>query len=115
MQVRHRRTGIDGHARSTSQFMDRLDGAVQVGACLRMYRDISGANSLELFEVPVRINDHEMNVERLFGIMCNGCEHRKSKRNIGYKYPIHNIDMEPIRFALVDHRDVIIEMGKVCG
>src|SRR5690606_6804030 len=100
MQVRHRRCGIDGNARRTSQLADGLYGTVQVRTRFNMYGDVISAHGLELFDVPIGIYNHEVHIKWLLGVMRNGSEYRESKRNIGHKHTIHNVDVKPICLTL---------------
>ena len=40
-------------------------------------------------------------------------EHRESKRNIGYEDTVHDIHVEPVGLALVDHLNFLVQMEEI--
>src|SRR5690606_15469570 len=115
MEKGYRRAGIDRYPRPASQLFYRVYRTMKVGTGLQMNRDVFGSAVAELFYIPVGVGNHQMHIQRLSRIMGNGCQHGESKRNVRYKNTIHNINMEPIRFALVDHHNVVMQMREISG
>ena len=61
------------------------------------------------------MNGHEMHVERLLAYRGNGLEHRKTKRDVGYEYTIHHIQVKPVGITGVDHLYLMAQVGEVGG
>jgi len=94
---------IEGDAGFCSQGFDLLDISVKVRTSLNMDRDVFGARLPEGFDVSFRLYDHQMDIERLGGMSLDGLTYRQTEGYVGYKYTVHNVDMDPVGFAFVQH------------
>ena len=83
--------------------MNLLDGTVQVGTCFIMYIHHHGTSLGSLLDVFFRMCYHEMHIKRFLANLGYGFKNRKTKRDIGNEYPIHDVHVEPVGFTLIDH------------
>src|SRR5688572_4598896 len=94
---------------------DFLEGAVKVRAGLYMYGEMVGAGFPEFPDVPLRLHNHEVNVQRFLGMLLYGLNHRQTQGYIRYKYSIHYVYVKPVGFTGVDHLNIALQVGKVGG
>ncbi len=58
---------------------------------------VIGARRGKIGDVALRLDDHEVYIERLGGCPPYGPDDHWSQRDIGHETAIHDIDMNPIR------------------
>src|SRR6476661_6583429 len=56
-----------------------------------------------------------MNVDRFFGVSGNGFENRHSEGYVWDKKTVHDINVEPVCFTIIDHFDVALQVCKIGG
>ena len=84
--------------------MEARGGAQVVSAQVRKSLDIA-----------VRVYNHQMDVQGLFGMPADGFDHWHSIGNVGDKDPIHHIDVVPGCLAVIHHFHVSLEVPEVRG
>lgn len=72
-----------------------------------------GACIPEIREVAVRVDDHQVNIERFLSMLADGLDHGHAERDIGNEDAIHDIEVEPVGLAAVDHIDVTLQVSEV--
>jgi hypothetical protein len=60
-----------------------------------------------------RLNCHEMDIKRLFAILCNILQDRKTERDVRDKHAVHNIEMKPIGLTAVNHLQILTKVSKI--
>src|SRR5665213_2246187 len=74
-EQRYRRMRVKRHTGTTSQFLNMLHGTVQVVAYLVMNGYPVGAGVFKVLQVAVWLDDHQMHVERLLGMLFHSFHH----------------------------------------
>ena len=92
-----------------------LQRAMQVRACFIVDREHLCPASLEVFDVAIRINNHQVNIQRLGCVFVHRFHHRHTKRDIGNKHAIHHIHMKPIGMRTVNHFNIALKVGEIGG
>ena len=92
-----------------------LDGAVQMCAGLVVYIHHHRTQSGGLLNVALRLHNHEVHVEWFLANLRYSFEYRETKRDVRYKDAIHDVEMQPVGIAAVDHVDVVGKMREVGG
>jgi hypothetical protein len=95
--------------------MDFLNGTMKVGASFQMDIHHHGSQSSRLLNIMLRMDYHQVDIERFLTQRCNSLENRKTKRDVGDENAIHHVKMQPIGFTAVNHADVTIKMQEVGG
>src|SRR4051794_14178646 len=71
------------------------------------------AGSNKVVEVPLRLYDHEVNVERQPGELTHGLDDLRTEREVRYEATIHDVDVNPVGASGLAHRDLIGELREV--
>src|SRR5262249_21784892 len=108
-----RRMGIEGHTGLDPQFLDLLDGAVQVWARFDVNVNHRRACLDKFGGVALRHFDHQVNVEHQRGDAIDRFHDQRAKADIGDEMPVHHIDMEQIRAALLGLAYFLAQAGKI--
>ncbi|MNY69450.1 hypothetical protein D3C86_2073940 [compost metagenome] len=72
-----------------------------------------GPGSSKPLDILIRVYNHEVHIQRFLRMSFYRFHHRKTKRNIGYKHPVHHIHMKPVGLAPIDHFNVALQVGKI--
>src|SRR5262252_4014085 len=78
-------------------------------------RDDIGSGLGEGFEVRIARRDHQMDVERLFGVWTDRANDVGPNGNVWDKMAVHDIDMDPIGAGGVDRAYFLAEFCKIGG
>ena len=108
-----RRAGIEHHARLLAQLADMLKRAMDMRPGFGMHRDAVGAGLGEGFQIGIHRRDHQMHVERLFGVGPKRLHHRRSDGDVGHEMAVHHIDMDEIGARRLDRLDLRAQPGKI--
>jgi hypothetical protein len=65
-------------------------------------------------KVAFRLDDHQMNVERLGGRAANGLQHGWPDADIRHKAAIHHVDMDPIGTGGINGANFFAQPREVC-
>jgi ABC-type Fe3+-citrate transport system substrate-binding protein len=60
------------------------------------------------------VNNHKVDVERFLANLGYRLNDGESKRDVGYEDTVHNVEVEPVGIAAVDHLDVSLKVQEVC-
>jgi hypothetical protein len=74
-----------------------------------------GPGPREVVEIAFRLDDHEMDIERLAGAAADRRHDRGSERDVGYEPAVHDVDMDPVRARPVDGADFLADPPEVGG
>lgn len=89
--------------------------ALEVSRRLDVDRDAIGAGLAKLVHVALRLDDHQMNVERELRRGAHGAHDKRANGDVGDEPAIHHIDVDPIGAGSVDRSHLLGELSKVCG
>lgn len=106
--------GIQRNAGFHSGSMYLLDGAVQMKACLGMNGHHRCSQFGGSFDELLWMHHHEVNIHLFLATSAHGIEHGEAERDVRYKLAVHDVEVEPVGFATVNHFDLAFEMKKVC-
>src|SRR5882672_736329 len=67
------------------------------------------------FNIVFRMHNHQMHVQRFFGVTPDSFHYGNTEGNVRDKYAIHHVHMDPVGLALIDHTDFLIQAGKITG
>ena len=88
---------------------------MDVRAGLDMHGDDVGAGLGERFQIRIARRDHQMHVERLFGVAAHRLHHIRPDRDVGHEMTVHDIDMDPVGAGGVDRAHFLAELGEIRG
>ena len=78
-----------------------------------MYGHEIGARGDEVRQVPFRLDDHQVHVERQPRALADRFDHDRADREVGDEAAVHHVDVQLIRETGLDARDVVGERGEV--
>ena len=113
LQSRNWRVRVESDSGFHPSRPNRRQRPVQMGAGLEVNGQHICAQRRERIDVTIRIHNHQMNVQRLFCMSCNGFDHWHPKTDIGHKHPIHHIEVKPIRIGCIHQFNVALEIREV--
>ena len=93
--------------------MDLLYGSVQMRTGFVVHIHHHGTEFGGLFNILFGMHNHEMHIQRLFTHLAYSLENRKTERDIGHEHAIHDVHMQPICLAVVNHFDFVFQVKKV--
>src|SRR5712691_86778 len=64
-------------------------------------------------EIALRLDDHQMNIERLGGRAADGLQHGRADGDVGHEAAVHHIDMDPIGLGSVDGAHLLAQSGEI--
>jgi hypothetical protein len=82
-------------------------------AGLGLDQQMIGAGLGERREIALRLDDHQMNVERLCRRAADGLQHDGPDGDIGHEAAVHHIDMDPIGAGGVDGADLLAQSREI--
>ncbi len=88
---------------------------MQVGTGLHLDVKVIGAGLGEVGNILFRLNDHQVNVEGLFGDGPEGLHHQGTDRDVGNEATVHDIDMNPVGTGFIHGADVLAQACEVGG
>src|SRR5438874_2366569 len=80
-----------------------------------MNGDHIGAGIDKCGNVPVRIGNHQVNVQWEPRYFPDGFQDYRANGDIGYEMTVHHIDMQQLSTCVFDLADVITQCCKICG
>ena len=107
------RMGIEGNACFHACCLDLLDSAVQVGGRLSVDGKDVGTRAGECLNVALGLDNHQMDVQGFTGCLFYVLHNRQAVGDVGDENAVHDVEMEPIGIAAVDHFDVSAQMEEV--
>ena len=110
-----RRGRVHGDTRLAAQLLDAHHLAVQVRRGLDMDGQHRRARLGEALEVLLRFHDHEVHVERQRGEPSAGLDDLGAERQVRHEAAVHDVDVQPVGAAGLDHGELIGEAGEVDG
>ena len=60
------------------------------------------------------MHNHEMHVQRLLAFLCHGLYHRESEGDVRNEHTVHDVEMQPVGLAGIDHLNVGFEVKEIC-
>ena len=105
--------GIEGDACFHACLVYLLDGAVQVGAGFVVDVHHVGSEGFDLLGELAWVDYHEVHVEGFLAQLGYGFKYGETEADVGHEDAVHDVEMEPVGIAAVDHVDVFAQVGKV--
>ena len=113
LEERDGRMGIEGHTDAHAGIADGVDGAVEVGAGLVVDGHHVGAGVGHLADEFLGLDDHQVHVRGLVADVAEGVHDREAEGDVGDEDAVHDVDMQPVGLAAIDHLHVAAEVHKV--
>ena len=108
-----RSVGIKHNTGFHTGTMNCMNSTVEVCTSLIMNGEYISSRILEVIDVPVWIHNHQMHVKRFLRMLFDMFDYRLAKRYIGHEDAVHNVNMQPITLALVEHLYVAPQIAKI--
>ena len=86
---------------------------MQVGASFHLNADDVSASLGEVFDVLLRLNNHQVHIQRLAGDRPQGLNDHGANGDVGHEAAIHHIDVNPVGTSLVNGPNVLSKLGKI--
>ena len=90
------------------------DRAVQVRHRLDVHGNHVGAGGDELVDIPIRLFDHQVHVERPGRDALDRADDRRANGDVRHEVAVHHVDMDQVGAAPFDRGDVAPEVREVC-
>ncbi len=74
-----------------------------------------GAGLGEGFEIRIAGRDHQMHVERLFGVRPDRFDDIRPERNVGHEMTVHDVDMDPVGARGIDRAHLLAQFREIGG
>jgi len=106
---------IDHHARLLVERADLAQHPMQMDrrAGLGLDEQMIRAGLGEGREIALRLDDHQMNVERLCRRPADRLQHDRADGDVGNEAAIHHIDMDPVGASGVDGANLLAQPREV--
>ena len=105
--------GFDAHTHLGSAPANQVDALLHIVGGLDVERNKVGTRFGKAFHILLRLDNHQVYVHKLVRRLCDGFQHRESKRNIGHKHAVHNVDVYPLGRTAVNHLGISLQVAKV--
>jgi hypothetical protein len=92
-----------------------LDVPVEMAAGFEVDDQSVGAGFFKCFGIAFGFFDHEVDIADLGGSLSYLLDDRESETDIGNEPPIHDIEVQPVGFAFIDHFAFIFQPKKIGG
>ena len=86
---------------------------MQVGQDLDVHGDHGGTRRGKRFDVPVRVGDHQVNIQRDLRDPLQRSDHRWADRDVRHEVAVHDVDMDQISAAPLHGGDRRSEGGEI--
>jgi hypothetical protein len=106
---------VEHHARLLTELADLRQYAMEVdrGTGLGLDQQVVGAGLGEGGEIAIRLDDHQMHVERLCRRTANGLQHDRPDGDVGHEAAVHDIDVDPIGARRIDGADLFAQSREI--
>jgi hypothetical protein len=108
-------TRVDGDAGLHAEAFYLLNIPVDVAASFEMDGELVGTGLSKGFGIAFRFFDHEVNVAYFGSGFADLCDDGEAEADIGDEPAVHDIEVEPVRVAFVQHFTFIFESKEVRG
>ena len=78
-----------------------------------MHQDVIGARLREILDIALRLDDHQMHVERLLRRFSDALDDQGADGQVRHKTTVHDIDMDPVGAGLVDRPHLLIQSAEI--
>ena len=92
---------------------DRLQGAVNMRACLKMGGDHICTRLGIGLNVRINGRDHQMDIHHRLHMGAKRLHGGRAKGEVGHEMPVHDIHVNPIRALRLNRADLSAEIGKI--
>ena len=113
-------TGIVIATAGDSYEVEILTGTFDADKKMDLYKDVGydsddkvGSGVAEVIDIAPRVHNHQMHVERLAGVLLYMFDDGLSKRYVWHEDAVHNVDMQPVALAGVEHLDVALKVAEI--
>src|SRR5258705_1410545 len=105
--VRERRPGVQRQAGHHALLFYRIELALDMDRRFRVEREHGGPSGSERFDVVLRLDHHQVNVDRLVRELAQRLDHVGPERDVRYEPPIHDVHVQPVGARLQDLLDLL--------
>ena len=77
--------------------------------------DVIGAGLGEGFEIRIAGRDHQVHVERLFGVRPDRLDDIRPDRDVGHEMAVHDVDMDPVGAGGIDRAHFFAQFREIGG
>ena len=113
VERRQGRGGVEGHPRPNAPLAQERDLALQVRHRFLVQRDPGRPRVHEGLQVPVRVLDHQVNVEGKRRGLVEGRHDGRAERDVGDEMTVHDVDVHERRPTAGGARDLFREAREV--
>lgn len=108
---------VEDDARFAAKILNEVESSVEMDGrlALAMHRNDIGTSLDKVRNEQLRLDNHEMYVERLFSDGAQGIDDEGPNGDVRDEAAVHNVDVDPVAARLVNGADFISEFGEVCG
>ena len=108
-----RRGGIECDARLLPELADARDDALEVGGRLGVDGEDVGPRLREVVEVPLRLRDHQVDIEGRGGRFPDRRHDRRADGDVGDEPAVHHVDVEQVGARLLHRPDLFGQAAEV--
>jgi len=84
-----------------------------MGARLVVDGDDVGTGITEIVDIAAGVHNHQMDVEGFAGMFFDMFDNGLTETDIGHENAVHDIHMQPVALALVEHFDVALQIAEI--
>ena len=81
----------------------------------RMQADVVGAGVDEGVQIGIDRRDHQVDVERQFGVLAQGRQHGRAEADVRDEMAVHDVQMQPIGAGGFDSADLLPQPAEIGG
>ena len=105
---------IEHHTRLLAERADLREHAMQMGrrAWLGLHQEMIGAGIRKGGKIALRLDDHQVNVERLCGRAADRLQHDRPDGDVRNEASVHHVDMDPVGAGRIDCAHLFAESAR---
>src|SRR6266550_3859497 len=104
---------IEGQAGHHPLLLDRIELALHMNRRFRVEREHGGPSRRERFDVVLRLDHHQVNVDRLVRQLAQRLDHVGPEGDVRDEPPIHNVHVQPVGACLQDLLHLFRKPGEI--
>ena len=103
---------IEHHSGLLTEVVDLRENTVEMDrrGRLRWNEEMIGAGLGKGYEIALRLDDHQVHIERLTRVAPHRFNNHRSERDIRHKSAVHHVDMNPVGAGRIDGANLVSEM-----
>jgi hypothetical protein len=105
--------GVKRNTGAHPEVADSSQGSLEMNASLHVNRQNIRTGFDEFVEKRVGVRDHQVNIDRETCCTTDRTDNKRTDRDVGDEMSINDIDVNPVRTALVRRRDFVVQAGEI--